>query len=385
MDDADALAIVERACAAGSGAAAPLDPALEALRRDGVSGVTVRQIQRLWGGMGAVYSLVAQTAGGGSAELVAKRVALPSGALSFGDQRKKDSYACEACFYESLAPELRRAGCGVPAGLLVERRDDGSVTIVMSKLAGRSRSLGAAETATAVGWVARMHACTWGARADAAVAKGLQAQGCYWYLDTRPDEWESMPERGWQGRLKHAAKALDRRLKHDPSQCCVHGDLKADNLCFAGQAVAMCDFQYCGKACPTKDLAYLLCCAADEGCSRQSSEKSATHHLAPVDLVAERLVGCRYLAMYHTLLSEGLSSRGEPAPALESLRAALDLAYADLCRWMVGWGLWGDTTELEVSASCQRFLSVLSATASCQRVFFLATASQRHVLAAGAC
>ena len=71
MDDADALAIVERACAAGSGEAAPLDPTLEALRRDGVSGVTVRQIQRLWGGMGAVYSLVAQTAGGGSAELVA--------------------------------------------------------------------------------------------------------------------------------------------------------------------------------------------------------------------------------------------------------------------------------------------------------------------------
>ena len=64
--------------------------------------------------------------------------------------------------------------------------------------------------------------------------------------------------------------------------------------------------------------------------------------------------------MYHTLLSEGLSSRGEPAPALESLRAALDLAYADLCRWMVGWGLWGDTTELEVSASRQRFLSALS-------------------------
>ncbi len=99
-------------------------------------------------------------------------------------------------------------------------------------------------------------------------------------------------------------------------------------------------------------------------------------------LVAERLVGCRYLAMYHTLLSEGLSSRGEPAPALESLRAALELAYADLCRWMVGWGMWGDTTELQVSASCQRFLSALSllpATASCQRVFSSAAASQRHV------
>ena len=65
--------------------------------------------------------------------------------------------------------------------------------------------------------------------------------------------------------------------------------------------------------------------------------------------------------MYHTLLSEGLSSRGEPAPALDSLRAALDLAYADLCRWMVGWGMWGDTTELQVSASVQRCPDVFSA------------------------
>ena len=38
MDDADALALVERACAAGSGEAAPLDPALEAGRARGAAG-----------------------------------------------------------------------------------------------------------------------------------------------------------------------------------------------------------------------------------------------------------------------------------------------------------------------------------------------------------
>ena len=28
-------------------------------------------------------------------------------------------------------------------------------------------------------------------------------------------------------------------------------------------------------------------------------------------------------------------------------RATLDLAYADLCRWMSGWGYWGDVPSLQ--------------------------------------
>ena len=88
--------------------------------------------------------------------------------------------------------------------------------------------------------------------------------------------------------------------------------------------------------------------------------------------------------MYHTLLSEGLSSRGEPAPALDSLRAALDLAYADLCRWMVGWGMWGDTAELQVSAPFQRCPDVFSAlffapVSVLSARLFSATTSQRFL------
>jgi hypothetical protein len=87
-------------------------------------------------------------------------------------------------------------------------------------------------------------------------------------------------------------------LKDDPHQCIIHGDIKyylvlalygllcfpvspphlcgllalptpclrPDNMCFdAAGVVTVCDFQYCGRASPMKDLAYLLTCGAHAG------------------------------------------------------------------------------------------------------------------------
>jgi hypothetical protein len=89
-----------------------------------------------------------------------------------------------------------------------------------------------------------MHAEYWGARADAAVAPtpegGLQTQGCYWYLDTRPDEHAAMPTRGWEGRLRLAAKAIDLRLKSDPLQTICHGDAKKENMLLTVPAPVLC-------------------------------------------------------------------------------------------------------------------------------------------------
>jgi hypothetical protein len=42
--------------------------------------------------------------------------------------------------------------------------------------------------------------------------------------------------------------------------------LRPDNMCFdAAGVVTVCDFQYCGRASPMKDLAYLLTCGAHAG------------------------------------------------------------------------------------------------------------------------
>ena len=72
-----------------------------------------------------------------------------------------------------------------------------------------------------------------------------------------------MPTRGWEGRLRLAAKAIDERLKADPMQSVVHGDPKDANFYFAADGTPqLYDFQYCGKACPAKDVAYCLCCGS---------------------------------------------------------------------------------------------------------------------------
>ena len=91
----------------------------------------------------------------------------------------------------------------------------------------------------------------------------MQPQGCYWHLDTRPDEHRRMSSGSWLGRLKLAARAIDLRLKADPLQSVCHGDAKGANIMYAtgegGAAVALVyDMQYCGKAAVTKDLAYFF-------------------------------------------------------------------------------------------------------------------------------
>ncbi len=287
---------------------------------------SVRSVARLWGGMGAVYEITLAL----SPEpivIIAKRVSLPSRCTSIGDERKRVSYHCEAAFYANgHAEALLREGCAVPRPLLVEDRGSAGLTICMTRLVGRSPSMDEAATRAAMVFLARMHARHWGAaRADEAVGAGLQPQGTYWYLDTRPDEHEAMPRRGWEGRLRLAARAIDARLKADPMQTIVHGDAKdANMLLLAGGEAAFYDFQYCGKAPPTKDLAYALTCASD------------------VPALEARMLSCYRDELCARLRSDAHRPPAAPPPTLAQLEASLELAYCDLGRWMSGWGWWGN-------------------------------------------
>ena len=161
LEDAEALELITRAAnkfclrpvataapAAITAAAAvvpvPLDPALANLFRqhsggDPIAKVQVAHVQRLWGGMGAVLEVRAETTSGVAALLIVKKILLqPGAALSVGDLRKLASYECECRFFETMAGRLRgQAGCSVPAGLLIDRSPD-SINIVMSKVGSKS-------------------------------------------------------------------------------------------------------------------------------------------------------------------------------------------------------------------------------------------------------
>jgi len=312
MDAAEARALVDTALPLFGAAGLPSPSG-------GIKDVRARSVASLWAGMGNVYTLTITPTSGAPVTLCAKRVSLPDVCDSIGDQRKKDSYDVEAAFYsKGHAEKLIAAGARVPFPLHVEARA-GGVTIVMTHLDGSSSHRGEAEAF--VTWLATLHATFWGARADAACGAqgGLQAQGCYWHLDTRPDEHRRIRE----PRMKLAARAIDARLKQDPCQSVCHGDAKGANILYASEGAAcvplVYDFQYCGKACVTKDLAYFF------------------------NVEAGHRDEARLLLCYHTELSARLSAQGDRPPSLEALQTSLELSIADWRRFSeVGLGGWGD-------------------------------------------
>jgi aminoglycoside phosphotransferase (APT) family kinase protein len=289
--------------------------------------IRITSVCRLWAGMGYIYEL---NFGSTMTSLIVKCVDPdPDQVESLGGRRKAASYKVEAHFYEAYAIRLiDDHGLQLPRPHLVECNGDHRTTVCMSKLEQRSagnnnnnNNHSGVDKAVIV-WLAKLHAVTWGHDAE-----GLQPIGSYWYLDTRPDEHASMPKNGWQGRLKRAARAIDSRLQRDPMQCIIHGDAKEDNILWCnndGEAmVAMCDFQYCGRGPPTRDLAYFLCTSTDP------DEEDAL------------------LLLYYEELIKNLSD-AMTRPSLEQLKESLELAYCDYARFMSGWGFWGNDISKRV-------------------------------------
>ncbi|KAK3271217.1 hypothetical protein CYMTET_20421 [Cymbomonas tetramitiformis] len=320
-------------------AAGLIEPTAHRNKGVAVKKVQVRQIARLWGGMGYVHELNVALETNESVPIIVKRIELPANCTSIGDRRKKASYLHEIAFYENgHAAKLREAGAAVPLPLYTSVEND-VMQICMTKLTGNARGdLSVAECRSALTWLATMHALYWG-RTEEAIGPntlgGLQQQGCYWYLDTRPDEWENMPMRGWEGRLKLAAKAIDLRLKADPYQTICMGDAKTANMIFSADgACQMYDFQYAGKAVATHDVAYMLLSAMGDPQSEGE-----------------------LVEFYHAELSRLLELQGVVPPELERLRTSYELSCCDIARWMSGWGWWG--WENLMRAKCEKVLFML--------------------------
>jgi hypothetical protein len=92
-----------------------------------------------------------------------------------------------------------------------------------------------------------------------------------------------------------------------------------------GSSAAAYDFQYCGAGLGARDVAYLFVSSLDCG-------------------VLERYEQ-RLLAHYHrSLLARlrALGRAGGEAYTAEVLQRHYDLALLDYCRFMAGWGWWGN-------------------------------------------
>jgi aminoglycoside phosphotransferase (APT) family kinase protein len=309
-----------------------------------VDDLQVTTLCRLWAGMGLIYRVrislpVGSTTSGnrttGNDEIAIKHIIPPpSSKRSFGDHRKASSYHVEANFYENLAQELIAKGVSVPTPYHVERGKGDSVIIAMSYHESKVNPTENQQRVRLVlSWLAQFHAMYWDADAADRVVQqaGLQAVGSYWYLATRPDEHEEMPDHGWQGRLKRAARAIDARLQRDPLQCVIHGDAKDANILMDEHGkVTFCDFQYCGRGPPTRDLAYFFCSSVSI-----DDEKEA-------------------LEYYWNELKARLPLNVSPAPTWEQLQDSMEFAYADFYRFMSGWGFWGSGAERRVIALLDR-------------------------------
>mmetsp|Transcript_23670 Transcript_23670/g.52495 ORF Transcript_23670/g.52495 Transcript_23670/m.52495 type:complete len:358 (-) Transcript_23670:168-1241(-) len=307
----------------------------KAADEDSIASVSSHVIKGLWTGMGSIDEVLVKSKGGMTYSFIAKLITSCRDSEDFEDKRDHESYYVEANFYEQgHAERLCHVGAACPR-LLSMRKEDNHLIICMTKLQGSSvgRTRGE-QTIAALTWLARLHGSYWGnERADEAVQTGLQRQGCFWHLDTRQLELERMPRKGKEGRLRMAAAGIDARLKADKLQTICHGDPKNANIMWDQKVgVSFFDFQWLGKAPPTKDLAYFLACGA-LSCTPEEEVSYLQHYLAE--------------------LSAALPP-GEEAPSLQDLQASLTLAYCDLARWMAGWGWWGNSRLLK-----QHMVSVL--------------------------
>jgi Ser/Thr protein kinase RdoA (MazF antagonist) len=166
-------------------------------------------------------------------------------------------------------------------------------------------------------WLASFHAAFWEVDTD-----GVWETGCYWHLETRPDEFEQID--GEWADLKSAAAFIDRELKGNSGKfrTLCHGDFKSANIVHTadGTKCAAYDFQYVGKGYGVKDVAYLFASS-----------------LSPTALGKEQELLQYYHEQLTSLLGDAASSY-----TFEVMQAHFELALLDYVRFMAGWGFWGN-------------------------------------------
>lgn len=268
------------------------------------------KLQSLWGGYGELFRV--ELEGGVASTAIVKWVRPPVAAhATVSDTRKRRSYEVEAAFYRDFAVRCDDT-CRV-ARLYGARTVGTESMFVLEDLdaAGFPLRLADADATSleaCLSWLAAFHA-----RFLDAAPTGLWPTGTYWHLATRTDELTAITDPD----LRLSAPALEARLAAARFQTILHGDPKEANFCFTktGSRVAAVDFQYAGRGCAMKDVAYLLYGRSDE----------------PADGIAYDHLDTYFRAL----------RAAQPALDLDALeaewRALYPIARLDFCRFLAGW------------------------------------------------
>lgn len=298
----------------------------------------LEEIQTLWSGYGDIsrYQLNNDV----NKTVVVKHVKLPKLSeletidhprgwnTELSHHRKVKSYHVESHWYETYS-QLCSDHCRIPHCYGVKSLDK-EVLLVLEDLDAsgfslRKSSASYEDIEICISWLAHFHGQFIYKRDDVLQdisnnqkIQGLWSKGCYWHLDTRPDELTALSD----VRLKDAAIKLDQLLEQCPYQTIVHGDAKLANFCFSedGNKVAAVDFQYVGGGCGMKDLAYFIGSCLNE---------------ADCEKLSELL-----LNEYFLKLKEAINKRSDSINADEVeryWRPLFAVAWADFHRFMKGW------------------------------------------------
>lgn len=244
-------------------------------------------VQTLWSDYGEIKRYYLE--GGEQSTVIVKHIQLPETTnhprgwnTDLSHQRKLRSYRVEKLWYESFANKTN-SDCRVPQCYYTLEKEN-ELLILMEDMDanGYAIRLGPEDIningiRNCLSWLAHFHAKFMGNEAD-----GLWPVGSYWHLDTRPDEFKQMQNLN----LKQAAKGIDQRLKSAKFQTIIHGDPKLANFCFSeDDKVAAVDFQYVGKGCGIKDVAYLISSCFGEKESEKYAEVLLQYYFDQLKLV----------------------------------------------------------------------------------------------------
>lgn len=298
-----------------------LDINTETLAITGASSiVSTEVVQTLWSGYGEIKRYV--LADGKYESVIVKHIQLPDQSkhprgwnTPLSHQRKLNSYQVERKWYQQYASQTDTF-CKVPTSYHAVEKD-AELLLIMEDLdaSGFSIRMSPEEMTldhakNCLRWLAYFHAKFIGVEPN-----GLWPIGTYWHLDTRPDELEKMGNKP----LKAAAKGIDTRLNDSTYQTLVHGDAKLANFCFAANGdVAAVDFQYVGRGCGMKDVAYFISsCFDEEDCEKYENE---------------------LLSSYFNQLQKALDNNTVYQQVKEEWSELYRYAWADFYRFLDGWG-----------------------------------------------